>query len=464
LRMISFASLSAILILALVTRVLFDSHTQILVYAVLQGYLVVNFSLRRLTSLSAFIILFFLIYGIRPVYILFENDVLLLSSSADSLKISLAVSSAMFLALLSLLCICIGYKMMQFLWPVRSAHIDQSLSSLSYISRAKPICLLILLILQIVFDIYLLVLSRGGMSLYAAGGGAYSYLLPQVLQAAQIYILVIFVYSRKINASSKLLYFLSLSLFCIYTYFMKDISMFRGFYLTGFIAAIVSILHSRRGYVSSLVVYIPILFLLPAFRALGSSRYSSTSDVFSNALESIKSFSVANWWAFFDSTGDMNVFDTFVAALNSAPAFHPYFFSWIYAILHFIPRVWWPDKPESGMLVDMNFTMGLPFHPGLIGFYFLDGGLLWMFMSCFMTGFLLSKADRWISSMGPGYVTSALYGIVVINSLYAARGLFHFQVIQYVYMIFPVFLLSFLVDSLKLMRKSKIAYLAGPCH
>jgi hypothetical protein len=152
----------------------------------------------------------------------------------------------------------------------------------------------------------------------------------------------------------------------------------------------------------------------------------------------------------------MNIFDTFVAAIESTPQSQPYLFAWIYSFLHWIPRGFWPGKPVGGMLVDMSFTQGAPFHPGLIGFYYLDGGLFWMLGSCLMTGILLYFIDRSVFQLKPGYLKSALYGIIIINGMYFARGYLHFQVMQYLYMILPVILLSYCSRKFGAFKKKKL--------
>ena len=40
----------------------------------------------------------------------------------------------------------------------------------------------------------------------------------------------------------------------------------------------------------------------------------------------------------------------------------------------FIPRSLWPDKPISGILQDVSFANNVPYSPGLVGYFLLDGG------------------------------------------------------------------------------------------
>jgi hypothetical protein len=446
--MISVGFSLALLFITIVLRFAFDDESQIVAYAVVYGVILLEFLRRRLlTSLSAFFTLYILMFGIRPLYILFKTDRSVLNDLMGYVDFLPLVSSGMFTGLSAFIAIAIGYALARSKWPPKRNFLPlHPPNSLSY-PIPKKSCVLTLLFYQ-VLGVMLLLAMRGPASgsVYSAAGGAYAYLLPQSLQAAQIYILVLLFCNRARSSFFRYSYYAALVFFALFTFFMKDISIFRGFYVTGAIGMLIALQYARRGRVDYWLLVLPTFFFLPAFQALGSSRSDFAGESFGFAFEAVKSFSPESWWAFFDGRGDMNVFDTFVAASNSTPRFRPFFMAWYYAFLHFIPRGWWPDKPEFGMLVDLSFTQGRPYHPGLVGFYLLDGGLLWMFLSCFLTGFLLYALDSLINRQSPGYFKIALYGVVIINSMYAARGYLHFQIIQYAMMIVPLTIMARLVN------------------
>jgi hypothetical protein len=121
--------------------------------------------------------------------------------------------------------------------------------------------------------------------------------------------------------------------------------------------------------------------------------------------------------------------------------------SWFYVFLHWIPRAWWPGKPIDGMLVDMSFTNGAPYDPGFIGFLFLDGGYVWMLVSCALAGGAIYWMDKKVSEMKDGYFRCCLYGIFIVNSLLLPRGCLHFQVYAILAMVIPCLALSFYSDG-----------------
>jgi len=446
--MISLVLSVSLIVIACVIRLSGDDATQIVLYACVLGALVLAV-LRQglLTNLGAFLLLAFLMYGMRPLYILFHSDRKVLNALMGGVDVLPYSSYSMFVATLAMLAICVGHAVARIIWPAKAYPVPPGVARSAYFPKLTGACSLALLCFQAFAIVFLLALrGPAAASLYSAAGGAYTYLFPQVLQAAQIFILVIFVHNRhEAPPAGRVRFHLSLAMFVVFTFLMKDVSIFRGFYITGAIGAVLAIIYAQRGRVAYWVLLLPVMFLLPAFRALGAARQFSADQAFGFAFDVMMSFSPQKWWSFFDGKGDMNVFDTFVAAIHSTPAFKPYFMAWLYTFVHYIPRAWWPGKPPRGILIDISFTKGYPYHPGLAGFYYLDGGMVWMFVSCLITGGLLYALDRWIYCSRPGYLHSALFGILIINSLYAARGYLHFQIIQYIYMVVPVLLLAWAV-------------------
>jgi hypothetical protein len=148
------------------------------------------------------------------------------------------------------------------------------------------------------------------------------------------------------------------------------------------------------------------------------------------------------YWNFFDANGDMNIFDTFVAAKKDEPSYRPYLWSWLYVPLHLVPRAFWPGKPKKGTTMDLSFTRGAPYSPGIAGFFLADGGLLWMLASMTVLGFLLATLDGWVFTMSRGYVQYCLIGIVTINAMFLTRFFLWQYFYQMLYAMIPIMTLA----------------------
>jgi hypothetical protein len=293
--------------------------------------------------------------------------------------------------------------------------------------------------------------------LYGSALGAYLYDLPSVLQAGHIFTLLVaverFLYNRTLQSVTSLL--AALALFLAFTLEMRSISNFCGFYITGLMAGALAVLARLKINVRAHWLILPVVLLLPAFRLLGETR-SFSNDNFSEAVtianEKQNGF-LSSYWDFYNSDGDINIFDTFLAALRTEPKTHPFLLSWLYVPLHFVPRALWESKPLNGTLQDMDFTNGAPYSPGIAGFFFLDGGFLWM-LACMITlGYLIAFLDLSILTMKRNYLRFCLYGILVTN----AMGLSRFFLWQYfygvIYAALPCLVLANFIRSRKLSPK-----------
>jgi len=148
------------------------------------------------------------------------------------------------------------------------------------------------------------------------------------------------------------------------------------------------------------------------------------------------------YWQFYDSRGDMNIFDTFLAAKRAEPAFYPYVWSWAYVPLHFIPRAFWKGKPERGVTQDLRFMRDAPYCPGIVGFFLLDGGLLWMLGSMAVLGLLLATLDIWVFTLPRGYVQYCLIGVVTVNAMFLTRFFLWQYFYQMLYAMIPIVVLA----------------------
>jgi len=202
----------------------------------------------------------------------------------------------------------------------------------------------------------------------------------------------------------------------------------------------IAVLQRMKGRVGFAWLIIPIVALQPFFQYLGGDRYKKNEELAEVGLvEEVfgdRSLTEA-YWTFYDSGGDMNIFDTFVAATKAEPRFYPYAWSWIYVPFHFIPRAIWPGKPEKGTTMDLSFTRGAPYCPGIAGFFLADGGFLWMLGSMALLGYLVSLLDAYVFTMPATYLRYCLIGIVTVNAMFLSRAFLWFYFWQLMYAIVP---------------------------
>jgi hypothetical protein len=291
------------------------------------------------------------------------------------------------------------------------------------------------------------VLSRGGRSLYGSAFGAYAYDLPVVLQAAHIITVVVLLerYLRSKTSTSIIMLGISGCLFLYFTWLMRDVSLFRGFYIAGVMIVGIAALQRIKGRVGYGWLIIPIVAVQPFFQYLGEARGAGNEQLAEEGVVDavLENRTVADaYWQFYDSRGDMNIFDTFVAAKRAEPAWYPYAWSWLYVPLHFIPRAFWKGKPGSGITQDLSFARKAPYAPGIAGFFLLDGGLLWMLLSMAVLGFLLATLDGWVFTLPRGYVQYCLIGIVTVNAMFLTRFLLWQYFYQMLYAMIPIMVLA----------------------
>jgi len=211
----------------------------------------------------------------------------------------------------------------------------------------------------------------------------------------------------------------------------------------------IAVLMRLKGRVGYMWLIVPIVVLQPFFQYLGGDRQKSNAELAETGLieEVFDDQSLGEtYWKFYDSLGDMNIFDTFVAAKRSEPAFYPYVWSWAYVPFHLVPRAVWPGKPKGGVTQDVAFTNEAPTSPGIAGFFLLDGGIVWMLLSMVVLGYLVSLVDWTILTMRPGYLQCCLIGIVTINAMFLSRFFLWQYFYQVLYAALPCVFLAWYIN------------------
>jgi hypothetical protein len=380
----------------------------------------------QVTGVGAFIFMSFLFFGVRPIYLILERDYKLFTVTFQMRPDLPEITSGMWWATASLACFAIGSL------PSRKWHrayfhrrlARRSLPAARPVIAAKMAAALIGL--QCLTMPIMLYLASAGRSLYRSGFGAYAYDLPVPMQGVHIFALIVLLerYLRRKSLSNAFALAFSGILFLAFTWLMRDVSVFRGFYIAGVMVCGIAFLQRFKVKVGYAWLIIPIIAVQPVFQYLGQARGAENEELAEQSLvqQVAANRSLAQtYWEFYKSNGDINIFDTFVAAKRAEPEWYPYAWSWLYVPLHFIPRAIWSGKPRSGITQDVRFAKGAPYSPGIAGYFLLDGGLLWMLLSMGLLGYLIGLLDTYVLTMRPGYLQACLVGAVVVNSMFLTR-------------------------------------------
>jgi len=402
---------------------------------------------RQVSGAGAFIFMSFLFFGVRPIYLILEDDYKLFRS-LFRIQVDLAmVGDSMWWASAATLCFALGAYAAPRInrrWFQRR-RMQAALARTQALVNAK-ICYG-MVFLQLLTLPVMAYLAAGGRGLYRSGLGAYAYDLPVLLQSIHVVTAVVLLerYLRSKNATNLILLAFSGLLFLNFSWWMRDVSIFRGFYITGVMIAGIAALQRIKGKVGYAWLIIPIVGLQPFFGYLGGDRHKDNEELAEESIieEVVGQKTLAQtYWQFYDSRGDMNILDTFVAAKKAEPSYYPYAWSWIYVPLHLIPRALWRAKPKQGVTMDLRFLRGAPYSPGVAGFLLLDGGLLWMLGGMALLGFLIGTLDGWVFTLPRGFLQYCLIGVVTINGMFLTRFFLWQYFYQVLYAMIPILALA----------------------
>jgi hypothetical protein len=404
---------------------------------------------RQVSGAGAFIFMSFLFFGVRPIYLILENDYKLLVTLFLVRADLESVGGAMWWASAGLLCFAVGAFFAPRLLRSSMLRRRRRATAVGHQALVGAKVAYGMMFLQVLTLPVMFWLARSGRGLYGSSFGAYAYDLPVPLQSIHIITVIVLLerYLRTKTPVSLVMLGISGLLFLDFTWLMRDVSLFRGFYIAGVMIVGIAALQRMKGRVGYAWLIIPIVVLQPFFGYLGGDRYKKNEELAQEGIveEVIGKQTLAQaYWQFYDSGGDMNIFDTFLAAKRAEPAFYPYVWSWAYVPLHFIPRAFWKDKPERGVTMDLSFARGAPYSPGIAGFFLLDGGFLWMLGSMAVLGFLLAALDGWVFTLPRGYLQYCLIGVVTVNAMFLTRFFLWQYFYQVVYAVVPIVFLAWL--------------------
>ena len=406
----------------------------------------------QVTGAGAFIFMSFLFFGVRPIYLVLENDKFLFTTTYRITVGTAQIGDAMWWASLALLFFAIGAYVAP---KLRRARLQRRFKRNAQAAAVRPVVAKGiasgLLVLQVVTLLAMLYLAKFGRGLYDGALGAYLYDLPMLMQAIHIFSLLVVLerWMRVRSSGNVAMLAVSSLMFLYFTWLMREVSIFRGFYVTGVMVAGIAVLMRLKGRVSYVWLIIPIVGLQPFFQYLGEDRYKGNEDLAEGGLidEVFDDRTLGEtYWKFYDSRGDMNIFDTFVAARMYEPRFYPYAWSWGYVPLHLVPRAIWKSKPKKGVTQDMGYTKGAPTSPGIAGFFLIDGGLVWMLLCMVVLGYLVSLLDWTILTMRSGYLQCCLIAIVTVNAMFLTRFFLWQSFYQVLYAMVPCIALAWYVN------------------
>lgn len=415
----------------------------------------------QVSGAGAFIFMSFLFFGVRPIYVLVENDYKLMTGLFRIRADITAVGDSMWWASAATLCFALGAYVAPRInrrWLQRRRRKASEHDARVLVGAKVAYSMLFFQLLTLPLMLFL---ARSGRGLYGSAFGAYVYDLPVPLQSVHIVAVIVLLerYLRLKTTASLVMLGISGFLFLDFTWLMRDVSLFRGFYIAGVMIVGIAVLQRVKRRVGYAWLIIPIIAVQPFFQYLGENRTAGNEQlehegIFEEVLE--KRTLLESYWSFYDSRGDINIFDTFVAAQKSEPAFYPYVWSWIYAPLHFIPRKLWSGKPEKGITQDVRFMRGAPYCPGIAGFFLLDGGLVWMLLSMLALGFLVSLLDAYVFTMPSGYLKYCLVGILCVNAMFLTRAFLWFYFWQLMYAIVPIAALAWLFGRSSRISRARV--------
>jgi hypothetical protein len=113
--------------------------------------------------------------------------------------------------------------------------------------------------------------------------------------------------------------------------------------------------------------------------------------------------------------------------------------------------------------MDMRFTRGAPYSPGIAGMFVADGGLLWMLGSMALLGFLIAMLDCWVFTLPRGYLQYCLIGIVTVNAMFLTRFFLWQYFYQMLYAMIPIFALAWFFgrDARQMQARRRLAAAAA---
>ena len=377
-----------------------------------------------LTLTACFLAFFAFIYAARAIYISSTNDFSLIARMGLEASYS-SISGAMAYVVFGILAYIAGtFTLLPRAMRARQGRMNlESFSNIAYgIDHSWNF-----VVFQLIFCVLLapLGLSANKGEIYGISSSAYVYLLPTIVHGFDLYFFI-YMMSR-LRRTSDIVTFQALivctALLLFHAYTLSNMTIFRGFYLVGIFCCGVAALVIRYKRIS-LCFIVVMIAIYPLFKTLGQDRELTNKEVLATkVMRPQDSYTKEGMEVAFGEATDINMLDTFAASLKWESSHHPYFLSYAYVFVHWIPRGVWPAKPESGILSDMRYTCGAPYSPGIIGMFNDDGGKMFMIFMMFVLGVFI----RWCeirSNLCRSYeMQVSMYSALLLSALVCTRYL-----------------------------------------
>jgi len=236
---------------------------------------------KQVTGAGAFIFMSFLFFGVRPVYMLLEKDYTLFTRLFQ-MRVGLnEITDGLWWASAALVCFALGaaiFPRLHIRWLRRRRALNNAESVRPLVSQKVCAALMAFQVMTLPVMFYL---ARGGRSLYGSAFGAYVYDLPVPLQAVHIITVVVLFegFLRRKTLGTVMVLSLSVVLFLMFTWLMRDVTLFRGFYVAGVMIAGIAVLQRLQGRVGYAWLILPIVVLQPFFQYLGQTRGAENEQI-----------------------------------------------------------------------------------------------------------------------------------------------------------------------------------------
>jgi hypothetical protein len=212
-------------------------------------------------------------------------------------------------------------------------------------------------------------------------------------------------------------------------YILNNMSEFRGFYLVGILVCLVAAGLQFRRRISPWML-VAIILIYPFFKMLGTDRDLTNKEVLlTKVLHPYDGYTDEGLRTAFGPATDINMLDTLAASLYWEHAHRPYVLSYLYVFVHWVPRSWWPGKPENGILDDLGYLVNaqqgnfIPFSPGIIGFFNDDGGVWYMLLMMLALGAFMRYWQKRVALIVDHELFICVWSSLFLSSLVAVRYL-----------------------------------------
>jgi hypothetical protein len=381
-----------------------------------------------LTFTSCFVGTTAFVFGARGIYIALNNDFSITDMLGLQRSYALIVDTMAYVVLGSLAYIC-GARL--FTRKAQAAYNARKQYG-AYTAAAVDISS-VFIYAQVLLTIILYPVSTQGYrsALYETSDSAYIYLLPTMIHGFDLYFFthVLARWWQRRNPLALIPVGICGALICVHAYMMSNMSPFRSYYLVGiFVCGVVLLLVTRRKI--SVWIFVALLVFYPIFKALGTDRTLSNEEMLTEVvLKPFQAYSSEGFHTAFGQATDLNMLDTFAASLNWEHAYRGYILSYLYPLVHWIPRQWWPSKPVGGVLSDTNYvyvaSIGreIPYSPGIIGFFNDDGGKIYMLAMMFALGVFMRYWEIFSLRMLSFEMHSAIWATLLLSAIVTVRYL-----------------------------------------